>query len=164
MIAALFDWSDRSKSWTNLNAYSASVSRGVFIIFLCIIIYCSQDAHIFALCVVCQMLFCWVKNSITCHDYGEISNYWNGRCPSVHLSVWIVTDQYLCNHSLCCFQIGTANSHKWPSDLISILSCSSDVLPNARPWLLIISTTTCFDFRLELWTHLTQSNNWLAFQ
>ncbi len=48
---------------------------------------------------------------------------------------WYFPHLHLPNHSSYCFHIGTVNSPNWPSDLISVPSCSGDFAQNARLWL-----------------------------
>ncbi len=43
-------------------------------------------------------------------------DYWNGRYLSVHLSVPVISNQYLSNPSSYCFQIETLNSPKGPQN------------------------------------------------
>ena len=76
---------------------------------------------------------------------------------------------YVCNHSSYCFHIEAVNSPEWPSDLIGIVSCSSEFLPNAGLWLvdsflaIIYATIRHIDFILELWTYLSVSHTWLTY-
>ncbi len=68
-------------------------------------------------------------------------------CPAIRLSIKIISDHYLRKHLSQRFHIRIVISPMWPSDLTSILSHSSDFLPNAGLWFvnsfpIIISTTT----------------------
>ena len=55
-------------------------------------------------------------------------------CLCVRLS-HVSDHDYLHKYSSHCFHVGTVNSPKRPSDLISVSSCSSDFLPNGGLWL-----------------------------
>ena len=120
------------------------------------------------------VFFCappWHLIGGVCFCLDPLCRRWHGWVymrPSVRPS-HLVSGHYLDNHLWYSFFVGTVNSPKWPSDLISIPSHSSDFPPNAGLWLVnrflaIISPTTHhIAFILKLWDHPRDPQTWLAY-
>ena len=96
------------------------------------------------------------------------SDSWNTLSLCVRPSHF-VSNHYLCNHTLYCFNIRTVNSPQRSSWLIIMPSCSNNSLPNAVLWLvdsfptIISATTHHIASILELWTHLSDTQTFLAY-